>query len=130
SSRGFSPEAMYSTSCSRAVIGVSATWLGLDKGGLAGVCLRRLARLRIEPPLPRSGEVREEGAAFREKPDLILHPTGAIGGGLFGPFSPRAEKGANDRQPEHDINRLGRDDAGSHRRRRRHALYPVSVHRF
>ncbi|KAG1239578.1 hypothetical protein G6F68_018498 [Rhizopus microsporus] len=30
--RGFSPEAITSTSCERSVMGVSATWLGLDKG--------------------------------------------------------------------------------------------------
>jgi len=32
-SPGFSPEATYSSSWLRCVIGVSATWLGLDKGG-------------------------------------------------------------------------------------------------
>ncbi|CRD56546.1 hypothetical protein BN1263500367 [Stenotrophomonas indicatrix] len=30
--RGFSPEAISATSCERSVMGVSATWLGLDKG--------------------------------------------------------------------------------------------------
>jgi hypothetical protein len=34
---GFSPEANVATSSLRSVIGVSATWLGLDKGRLAGI---------------------------------------------------------------------------------------------